>query len=40
MLGLAVGWEDLSTAVKFYLRFSRAKVEDYFKLIEAKRSST
>jgi hypothetical protein len=38
--GFGVGWEDLSTAVKFYLRFSRQKVEDYFKLIEARRSST
>lgn len=37
--GFGVGWEDLSTAVTFYLRFSRAKVEDYFKMIEAKKSS-
>ena len=31
--GFGVGWEDLSTAVIFYLRFSRQKVDEYFKRI-------
>jgi Phage integrase family. len=32
--GFGVGWEDLSTAIQFYLRFSRQKVEEYFRRIE------
>jgi integrase len=31
--GFGVGWEDLGTAVHYYLRFSRHKVEEYFNRI-------